>query len=305
MPTPPDPLTPALLDSWRPDGTALAVLGHPIRHSISPQLHHAALAELAARGHGHLRSWRYHRFEVPGEQLAETLPKLHTAGFLGLNLTIPHKVLATSLVRRIDPAAARMGAVNTLRRIDDGYEGFNTDGYGLATAVRETLGRGFGGADVVLLGAGGAARAAAVQVLLDGCASLWIANRTPARLGELLRLLAQSVSGTEVARVPIRAFDPAQPPADLPADALLVNCTSAGMSGDPTVPMDPALLRGAPAVYDMVYKPAVTPLLARCGELGIPCANGLSMLVHQAVRALEIWTGLPVPAEPMHRAAAG
>lgn len=296
------PLTPADLATWRHDGTALAVLGFPIAHSISPQLHHAAL-EVMAHEDTRYATWRYVRFEVRPEELAATLPRLHAAGFHGLNLTIPHKVLATSLVERIDPAAAPMGAVNTLRRTATGYEGFNTDGYGLATAVRETLGRSFNGAHVLLLGAGGAARAAAVQVLQDGCASLHIGNRSRERLDELLGLIQRAVAGTLAAAIPCSGFDLANPPGDLPADAIVVNGTSAGMSGDATVPFDLARLRGTPVVYDMVYKPAVTPLLASATRLGLLNANGLSMLVHQAARALEHWTGRSVPAAPMHAAA--
>jgi shikimate dehydrogenase len=296
----PDPLTPQVLDSWRPAHAALAVLGFPIRHSISPQLHHAALAVMTASGHPELSHLRYYRFEVDPADLPATLPRLHAAGFLGLNLTIPHKVLATRLVTRIDPSAAPMGAVNTLRRTTTGYEGYNTDGYGLSTAVREELGRSLRGSHVVLLGAGGAARAAAVQALQEGCASLWIGNRSRDRLDELLGLLAPLSPATGG----LYGFSFDSPPSPLPPDALVVNCTSAGMSGDASLAMDPALFPGSPACYDMVYKPAETPWLARARACGLPAANGLSMLVHQAARALEIWTGLPVPAAPMHLAAA-
>jgi shikimate dehydrogenase len=293
------PLTTAALEGWRAEGTCLAVLGMPIAHSISPQLHHAALEALVRQGHPELSNWRYLRFEVAPETLGEALSRFHAAGFLGINLTIPHKVLATRLVVRIDPTASRMGAVNTLRRIDGGYEGFNTDGYGLATAVRETLGREFRGSPVVLLGAGGAARAAAVQALMDGCSELWIGNRSAPRLRELLTdLRAHGLAGNRR----LEGFLLSDPPL-LPADALVVNSTAAGLDGDQQPPLDPGILHGEPAIYDMVYKPKVTPLLDRAMALGIPCANGVPMLVHQAVKALSIWTGLEVPAGPMHAAA--
>jgi shikimate dehydrogenase len=166
-------------------GTALAVLGHPIKHSLSPLMHNTALAALA-RSDAAYADWRYHRLEVPPDELPRALALLHQKKFRGLNLTVPHKVLAFSLVTKVDPAAQPVGAVNTLRWAPEGWHGFNTDGYGLATAVRESFGREFTGAHILLLGAGGAARGAAVECLHRGCASLWLVNRTAANLDTLL-----------------------------------------------------------------------------------------------------------------------
>lgn len=285
------------LETWAFPGTALAVLGHPIRHSISPAMHNAALAALA-REDARFADWRYFRFEVPPEALPLALERLHARGFLGLNLTVPHKVIAFDRLGEIDAAARPVGAVNTLRRNADGWKGFNTDGYGLASAVRSELGRGLEGSPVVLLGAGGAARGAAVECLQRGCASLWIANRTRANLDTLLAALAP-IAGP----IPVRGFDPAHPPADLPAGALVVNATSAGLKSTDPTPIDLAALARPAGVYDMIYNPPETPLLAQARALGLPAANGLAMLVHQGARALEIWTGRAVPVDVMHAAA--
>ena len=153
------------LDDWRFDGVALAVLGHPVAHSLSPPMHNAALADLAARD-PQFAHWRYFKFDVEPRDLRTALPRFHACGFRGLNLTIPHKIIAVELVARIDPAAAEAGAVNTLRRLDEGFEGFNTDGYGVSRAVTEDLGMTIAGSPVILLGAGGAARATAVTAML-------------------------------------------------------------------------------------------------------------------------------------------
>ena len=110
------------LPGWSFRGTALAVLGQPIAHSVSPAMHNAALAELA-RTQPRFADWRYFRFEVPPARLAEALPRLHAAGFHGLNLTVPHKVLAFDLVPEKDPAAAAVGAINTLGRTAAGWRG--------------------------------------------------------------------------------------------------------------------------------------------------------------------------------------
>lgn len=285
------------LPAWSFRGTALAVLGHPIAHSLSPPMHNAALAAMAA-ARPEFSSWRYFRFDVPPARLAAALPRLHAAGFAGLNLTVPHKVLACDLVTDVDPAAAPIGALNTLRRTPGGWRGFNTDGYGLATALREELGVTLRDTPVILLGAGGAARGAAVECLAQRCAALWIGNRTRANLDALLGVLAPLAGG-----VPLRGFDPAAPPRDLPAGAILVNATSAGLQ--PGEPPPIALHRLPPgiSVFDMIYNPPQTALLREAAARGLRRTNGLAMLVHQGVRALELWTGAAVPAGVMARAA--
>lgn len=284
------------LAAWAFDGTALAVLGHPIGHSLSPRMHNAALQAMAAHDR-EFATWRYFRLDVPPERLAEALPRLHAAGLHGLNLTVPHKVLAFDLVAEIDPSARSVGAVNTLRRTANGWRGYNTDGYGLATALRADLGVTLAGAHVILLGAGGAARGAAVECLRQGCASLWIGNRTRANLDTLLDALRPLAGAT-----PLHGFDPAAPPANLPVGAVLVNATSAGLKPGEPPPIALRSLPAGPSVYDMVYNPPQTALLREAAALGLRHANGLSMLVHQGARALEIWTGADVPADVMRAA---
>lgn len=287
------------LDNWSRPGTSLAVLGHPIKHSISPAMHNAALGEMA-RAETRFGDWRYFRFEVPPEELPRALDLLHARGFRGVNLTVPHKILAFASPRvvAIDPAARPVGAINTLRRREDGWEGFNTDGHGLSEGLREDLGAGLAGAHVVLLGAGGAARGAAVECLQRRVASLWIANRTKENLDALRALLAPLADG-----IPVHGFDPARPPAEIPPGALVINATSAGLKPADPLPIDLAALPAPRAVYDMIYNPPATALLALAQTRGIPAANGLSMLVHQGARALEIWTGGQVPVDAMRRAA--
>lgn len=296
--TAPEPvLTLRDLETWSFDGTALAVLGQPIKHSISPPMHNAAFAALAA-GDERFRSWRYFRFEVAPSALELALRQLHAKGFHGINLTVPHKILAVELVEGLDSATRQIGAVNTLCRTERGWRGHNTDGHGLATGLREDLGLDLQGAPVVLLGAGGAARGAAVECLRRGCASLAIGNRTPANLETLLDVLRPLAS-----TIPLRGFAPDAPPADLPTGAIVINATSAGLREADPVPVDLAALPRPAGVYDMIYNPARTPLLRAAARLGVPCANGLSMLVHQGARSLELWTGVDAPVAIMTDAA--
>lgn len=287
----------AALNNWTYRGTALAVLGHPIKHSISPAMHNAALAELA-KTDARFADWRYFRFDVTPEELPSALKQLHANRFRGLNLTVPHKVIAFEHLAEIDAAAQPVGAVNTLRATPNGWEGFNTDGYGLATGIREDLGLDVAGADIVLLGAGGAARSAAFECLQRRCRSLWIGNRTAATLEILLRDLQPHAGG-----VTIKGFALGTPPQALPAGAVVINATSAGLrAGDPR-PIDLAQLSRPAGVFDMIYNPPETPLLAQARSLGILASNGLSMLIHQGARALSLWTGASTPLQTMRLAA--
>jgi shikimate dehydrogenase len=300
MPSSADPVhTLADLAHWPHPGTSIAVLGHPIAHSLSPRMHNAALAALA-RDHPRFRNWRYVRFDVPPADLPQALDLLHEKKFHGLNLTVPHKILAFERVAQIDPAALRVGAVNTLVWTERGWRGHNTDGYGLTAAMGETLGRGLAGAHIVLLGAGGAARGAAVECLQQRCASLWIGNRTRTNLDALLAVLAPLAG-----RIPLRDFLSATPSAAIPGGALVINATSAGLRAGDTPPVDLRKLPRPASVYDMIYNPPETPLLTQARALGLPRANGVAMLVHQGAKSLEIWTGVPAAqTAPIMRAAA-
>jgi shikimate dehydrogenase len=284
------------LENWSFHGTALAVLGHPIKHSVSPLMHNAALAEMANRD-SRFVSWKYFRFEIRPDDLASALKLFHAKKFLGLNLTVPHKILAFGQVAQIDPAAQPIQAVNTLRWEAAGWRGFNTDGYGLASGVQEELGLTLSGAPVILLGAGGAARGAAVECLQRGCASLWVANRTRANLEAFITSL-RPLAGP----IPLHAFDPGAPITNLPAKALVINATSSGLRESDGAPLDLSTVPSPSGVYDMIYNPPLTPLLRQARQLGLPHANGLSMLAHQGARALEIWSHAAVPVATMSRA---
>lgn len=276
------------LDAWPVTGTWLAVLGHPIKHSVSPAMHNAALAMLA-KTQPAFADWHYVRFDVLPEELPQALKLLRIHRFLGLNLTVPHKVLAMKQVSVVDEAARPIGAINTLLATESDWKGFNTDGYGLSAGLRASLGIALRGADVILLGAGGAARSAAVECLQNGAASVWIANRTAANLEALLAdLRPLTPAGTR-----LEGFAPHALPHSLPSGSILINATSAGLKpGDPSA-IDLSALPKPKAVFDMIYNPPQTPLLKQAASLGIPHAHGLPMLVNQGAKALALWTGQP------------
>ncbi|MDB6168717.1 MAG: shikimate 5-dehydrogenase [Verrucomicrobia bacterium] len=287
------------LESWSRPGVSLAVLGQPIRHSISPVMHNAALAELT-RQDAQFSEWKYFRFEIAPEDLRHALGLLHRAKFRGVNLTVPHKVLAFDLVASVVGTAQAVGAVNTLLWTEGGWIGHNTDGYGLAAGLHESLGQDFAGAHVLLLGAGGAARSAAVECLRRQCATLAIANRTRGNLAALLEALAPLAG-----RIPVRGIGLADGAADLSANAIVLNATSAGLRESDPAPIDLQRIPRPASVYEMIYNPPLTSLLRQARAMGVPSANGLSMLVHQGAKALEIWSGIPAArTSPFMQAAA-
>ena len=285
------------LEAWSFPGTALAIIGQPVAHSLSPVVHNAALVELA-KAQPRFADWHYFKFDIAPAELPRALALFQQNRFHGLNLTVPHKSLAVEHLASCDAFVRAAGAANTLTHTEAGWRGANTDGYGLVCALREKFGTELTGARIILLGAGGAARGAAVECLRSRCASLWIGNRTAATVAALIEKLAPLAGGTE-----LRSFDLAQPLTDLPSEAVVINATSVGLDSADLSPIDLRSLPQPKAVFDMVYRPPQTALLRQAAELGLAHANGLSMLIHQGARSLELWTGASVPV-PVMRAAA-
>jgi shikimate dehydrogenase len=286
------------LEAWSFPGTALAVIGRPVAHSLSPAIHNAALAELA-KSQPKFADWRYFKFDIAPEELSRALPLFHRSRFQGLNLTVPHKSLAVEHLAASDAFVRAAGAANTLSHTEAGWRGTNTDGYGLANALKEQFaGLTLAGSAVILLGAGGAARGAAVECLRSKCRELWIGNRTQATLATLVDELRPLAGETT-----LNGFDLANPPPGLPAGAIVINATSLGLKPADSAPIDLAKIPRAAGIYDMIYRPPQTALLLQAAQLGLPHANGLSMLIHQGARSLETWTGATVPVPVMQAAA--
>jgi shikimate dehydrogenase len=284
-----------------------AVYGHPIRHSASPAMQNAGLEALGL-------DWRYLAFDVRPEELKPALDGARAMRFIGLNLTVPHKLLMHDLVDELDETARTWGAVNTVRfeaRNAAGEwtplgafeelpetdailaRGFNTDADAIIRALREDVAVEPRGARVLLLGAGGAGRTAALRLAAEGVAKLWLVNRT--------REKAERVATEIRERQPGVAVEVGHPrePVDL-----LLNATSLGLRPEDGSPLDANAfpVSEATAVYDMIYRPAETPLLRTAREAGCRVANGLGMLLYQGTKALEIWTGRPAPVAVMRRA---
>ncbi|MSW83723.1 MAG: shikimate dehydrogenase [Actinobacteria bacterium] len=260
-------------------GPRLGVLGWPVAHSRSPQMHNAALAHLG------LEHWRYQRLPVPPELFAETVRGLHGAGFRGANVTMPHKEAALAVAETATDRARAIGAANTLTFNDDGtIHADNTDAPGFLAALPAAPAA---GSSALILGAGGSARAV-VWALMTAGVEVAVWNRTHER--------AQQLAG-ELGAVAVRAA----PPADL-----LVNCTSVGLAEEADSLKDLALdaeyLSRYATVADLVYRSTPTPVLAAAARAGCALVDGAEILVRQGALSLEAWTGLPAPIEVMRDA---
>jgi shikimate dehydrogenase len=255
--------------------TVLAgVLGFPVAHSRSPAMMNAAFGELEL-------DWRYAKLPVPPQRFAETARALPGSGYRGANVTIPHKLAACALADERTPAAAAIGAANTLTFAGGRVLADNTDAGGLLDALGEDP----RGRSALVLGAGGAGRAA-VWALREAGAAVAVWNRTTERA----RALAEEL-GVEQAERPGRAAD------------ILVNATSLGLHGEDL----PAELRleQAAVVVDLVYGSAPTALCRWAEAAGARVVDGLEVLVRQGARSLEGWTGRPAPLDAMRRASSG
>jgi len=286
----PETLTLADLAAGRFRAGDFAVLGDPVSHSLSPVMHQASLA-LLAPGNPFLRGRRYHRIHVAAAQLPEALAQLRLLGAGGLNLTVPHKTEGLRLAQERDLSAEDCGAANTLAPVPAGWRAFNTDGLGFAEALAERDGAGPGGRPLVLLGAGGAARAVATACLRLGCASLRILNRTPDK--------SEALAG-QLADPRVSLGSPSDP--GIPEGAVVVNCTTLGLRAEDPSPLPDGALRGAAFVYDTTYGSHRSALLREAEALRIPGCDGRSMLRWQGALAFRIWTGILPPLPAMARA---
>lgn len=263
----------------------LAVIGHPIAHSLSPLMHNAALEHLQL-------DYVYLALPIQGQDLAAALRGFEAIGLVGFNITIPHKQAIMPLLQTVTPLAQAVGAVNTVWRTDQGWNGTNTDVLGFLAPLKADS-TDWSQTPALVLGNGGAARAVVAGLLELGCPQITIAGRDPQRLATF----QGSWSADFLAQYPRSNLGTVtwdELSAHLPQTGLVVNTTPLGMA--PNVdrsPLTPAAMDQLPAqatVYDLIYTPSPTQLLAQAQERGLRAIDGLEMLVQQGAEALRIWT---------------
>lgn len=272
-----------LLPSVNGKTRILGVFGHPVEHSLSPAMHNAAIAALGA-------NYLYIPFSVLPEDIGPAIRSIISLGIIGVNLTIPHKERVLPFLDRIAPEAQAVGAVNTVHNDKGKLVGYNTDGEGFAGPLK-ALGFELTTRRAVVLGAGGAARSVVFRLAREN-GVITIVNRTVERAERLAEEVRRVVSDARVDC--LASGDDAGLRERLAGAELLVNTTSVGMSpheGD-MPPIPPRALHPDIFVYDLIYNPRETRLLAEARLAGCRTLNGVGMLAHQGAAAFEIWTGL-------------
>jgi shikimate dehydrogenase len=258
----------------------VALIGKPLKRRHSQVMHDAAFDACGIDA-------RYVLRELEPDQVEETVAEARGEGWLGLGVTAPYKRVVAGLVDEVEVDAQTIGAVNNVVRTDDGrLVGFNSDAPGFRVGVERAMGRPLAGADVVIAGAGGAAHAVAYACLTAGATSVTVGSRAPERAAALLARFASVEGGARKATGLDEAFQAAARAADLAVNATTVGMIDPGM----TIPVDG--LADHATVFDLVYVPAETPLLAAARARGLKASNGSEMLIAQAAIAFERWTGI-------------
>ncbi|MEO9362659.1 MAG: shikimate dehydrogenase [Nitrososphaera sp.] len=260
------------------------IIGDPISHSLSPGMQNAAFSALNL-------NCIYLSFRVPAQELKESIESLRAINVAGFNVTIPHKVAVMKYLDELDATAKKAGAVNTVNNIEGIFKGYNTDIAGFAEPLRR---RKFDfHTTILLLGAGGAARAIIAALAEEKAGKVVIANRDPEKAKELakvggdLGLLCETMALKDATQVS-------------PAAGLIVNATSIGLDNEPS-PIDSDHIKKGSVVYDIVYRPVMTDLLEQAKFAEAHVVYGYEMLLEQGARAFEIWTGLPAPRDVMKK----
>jgi len=278
----------------------LGVLGDPVAHSLSPQMQNAALGACDIH-------MQYARFHIRANELRSALLFLRRLHFIGVNLTVPHKIAAFTQIDEADESATRAGAVNTIRVRDEKLIGSNTDAEGFLRAIRTEFSIDLRDLRVMIIGAGGGTgRAIACQCALENCERLVLVNRTLEKANALAEQLRPFFSGPRVlgptARIEAVAWDESAMRMQLADIDLIVNATPLGMNPSDPAPVPARLLAPHQIVFDCVYGSSKTALLRAAEEVGARGANGLSMLLYQGALSFSIWFNREAPIEAMRAA---
>ena len=280
----------------------MGVFGDPVAHSLSPQMQNAALRACKI-------DTQYARFHIRANELRSALRFLPDLDFIGINLTVPHKIAALTQIDEADESASRPGAVNTIRVRDKKLIGSNTDGEGFLRAIRSEFSVDVRDLRVMLIGAGGGTgHAIAWQCALENCERLVLVNRTYEKAQALVEQLRSYFAGPRVlgpaARLEAIAWEEAALRAQLSDIDLIVNATPLGMNSSDPIPIPARLLAPHQMVFDCVYGPSKTSLLRAADEAGARGANGVSMLLHQGALSFSIWFDREAPIDAMRKALA-
>ena len=271
----------------------LAVLGHPIGHTLSPVMHNASIKALGLAG-----EYEYGKLDVPPGELMARLARLPSEGYAGVNLTIPLKEVAFKGLSQLADSARILGAVNTVEFTGNGMIGHNTDGYGFLKALEEAFGKTVQGDSVFVLGCGGAGRAVALMAALNGAKSLTLADVDAVRVANL----SAEISRIAPHVVIFQCLEKAQQINACREVDLVIQSSPVGMKKDDPSLMPKEAFRKGQRVFDLIYMYPETAFLSTAKTAGAQLANGLGMLLHQGAKAFNVWTGIEPDIEAMRDA---
>jgi len=271
----------------------LAVLGHPIGHTLSPVMHSASIKAL-----GLSSEYEYGKLDVPPGELMVRLAQLPDEGYAGVNLTIPLKEVAFQGLKTLADSARILGAVNTVEFAGSGMIGHNTDGYGFLKALEEAFGKTVGGDRVFVLGCGGAGRAVALMAALNGAKSLTLADVDAVRVAGL----AAEVSRIAPQVVISQCLEKAEQIKACRKADLVIQASPVGMKKDDPSLLPPEAFCAGQRVFDLIYMYPETAFLSTAKAADAQIANGLGMLLHQGAKAFNIWTGIEPDVGAMRKA---
>lgn len=266
----------------------VAIIGKPLGHSLSPEMHNAAFAALQL-------SWSYVALEIEPDQVSNLVTSLKASNVAGLNVTMPYKSVVMSSLDEIDELARHCGAVNTIRFESGRASGFNTDAVGFLRSLRQETSLDPSGCQVLMLGAGGVARAVAVALASAGAASISVWGRDEQKISNFVSDLKSAYPNVEWTKTTGQGLR------ELAANAgLIVNATPIGMyPDDNAAPLPIEWITSSQTVADLIYRPAKTTLIKEAENIGCVVLPGVGTFLHQAAEAFSIWTGMPAPLDTM------
>lgn len=261
----------------------IGIIGNPVEHSVSPMLHNSLCRQLGI-------DVIYVPFKVEKNDLDNAVKGLKAINILGFNITIPYKKEIMKYIDDNTKEALLMGAVNTVKNIDGRFYGYNTDAEGFSRSFKEESGTNFKDKKIVLIGAGGAARAIAVKMTIEGARKIYVVNRTESKAREFIEMINSNVKNI----AEYASMDENSDTGVLKQSDIIINTTSVGMY--PNIDESPIghsdIFSGGQIVYDVVYNPSKTKFLSYAENKGCKTINGLGMLFYQGIFAFEIWTGI-------------
>src|SRR3990172_6402881 len=270
----------------------VGLFGYPVRHTLSPVFHNAAFQAKKL-------NYIYLPFEVTPQLLSYAIKSLPALGIAGVNITIPHKENVMQYLSGVTNEAMIMGAVNTVSVVDGRLIGYNTDGYGFVTSLKKDLKTELKGKKIMVLGAGGGARAVVLKALMEKVGRVYIGDAVKEKVVKLISDVKKVYPDSEV--VPYY-FKDDEVKGALEEAEILINATPVGMKKDDPLLIKYEWLKKSLLVFDLIYNPSETKLLKAAKKKGCRCCNGLGMLLHQGAKSFEIWIGEKAPVEVMRRA---